>query len=77
LLYTSSKTSNANTKLFLDSSFHDVGAKLIDMQIFSGNNPPLSIDVGAPKPIADAWRIDSGAANSKGVFTIGDVCKNH
>jgi hypothetical protein len=32
----------------------------------------LSIDVGAPKPIADAWRIDSGAANSKGVFSIGD-----
>jgi hypothetical protein len=28
LLYTSSKTSNANTKLFLDSSFHNVGAKL-------------------------------------------------
>jgi hypothetical protein len=27
LLYTSSKTSNANTKLFLDSSFHDVDAK--------------------------------------------------
>jgi hypothetical protein len=43
LLYTSSKPSNANTKLFLDSSFRGVGAKLSDMQIFSGNNLPLSI----------------------------------
>jgi hypothetical protein len=45
LLYTSSKTSNANTKLFLDSSFHDVDAKLTDMQIFSGKDLPFSVDV--------------------------------
>jgi hypothetical protein len=45
LLYTSSKASNANTKLFLDSSFCDVGAKLSNMQIFSSNNLPFSVDV--------------------------------
>jgi hypothetical protein len=33
LLYTSNKTSNAGTKLFLDSSFYDVGAKLSDMAL--------------------------------------------
>ncbi|WP_180323583.1 hypothetical protein, partial [thiotrophic endosymbiont of Bathymodiolus puteoserpentis (Logatchev)] len=74
LLYTSSKTSNANTKLFLDSSFHNVGAKLTDMQIFSGNNLALSVDVYAPKPTADAWNIE-GAVNDKGAFTLGSKVK--
>jgi hypothetical protein len=45
------------------------------MQIFSGNNLPLSVDVHAPKPTTNAWHIDGKSANSKGVFTIGDEIK--
>jgi hypothetical protein len=72
LLYTSSKTSNANTKLFLDSSFHDVGAKLAEMQIFSGKNLPFSVDVGAPKPIANAWHGNNIAIINK-TFGRGNI----
>jgi hypothetical protein len=61
--------------LFLDSSFHDVDAKLTDMQIFSGKDLPFSVDVGAPKPIANAWQIDSTTADNNGVFTLGDEIK--
>ncbi|WP_176749013.1 hypothetical protein, partial [Rhodococcus erythropolis] len=75
LLYTSSKTSNANTQLFLDSAFHSIGAKLSEMQILSGNKPTLSVDVYAPKPTTNAWHIDCEPANSKGIFTIGDTIK--
>jgi hypothetical protein len=70
LLYTSNKTSNAGTKLFLDSSFYDVGAKLSDMRIYSGNYSALSVNMYAPEPTADAWHIE-GAVNLKGVFTLG------
>jgi hypothetical protein len=44
--------------------------KLPEMQIYSGNNLPLSEDVHAPKPTTNAWHIDGKSANSKGVFTI-------
>jgi hypothetical protein len=33
---------------------------------------PFSVDVGAPKPIANAWQIDSTMADNNGVFTLGD-----
>jgi hypothetical protein len=44
------------------------------MQIFSGNNLALSVDVYAPKPTADAWNIE-GAVNDKGAFTLGSKVK--
>ncbi|NYT26499.1 MAG: hypothetical protein H0A76_00410 [Candidatus Thiodubiliella endoseptemdiera] len=74
LIHTSAKTLNADTKLFLDSSFLSVGAKLSDMQIFNGKNSPLSIDVHAPKPVVNAWRVDASDATN-GVFTIGNKIK--
>jgi hypothetical protein len=45
------------------------------MQIFSGKDLPFSVDVGAPKPIANAWQIDSTTADNNGVFTLGDEIK--
>jgi hypothetical protein len=36
---------------------------------------PFSVDVGAPKPIANAWQIDSTTADNNGVFTLGDEIK--
>jgi hypothetical protein len=48
LLYTSNKTSNAGTKLFLDSSFYGVGAKLSDMcNIGSGAIGMAMSNIGA------------------------------
>jgi hypothetical protein len=52
-----------------------VGAKLSEMQIFSGNYSALSVDVHAPKPIANAWKMNSIPTNGKGVFVIGDKVK--
>ncbi|OJA03343.1 hypothetical protein, partial [Bathymodiolus thermophilus thioautotrophic gill symbiont] len=76
LLYTSKKTSNVNTQLFLDSAFLSVGAKLSAMQIFSNNHLPFSVDVYAPKPIStNAWQIDTTTADNNGVFTLGDKIK--
>ncbi|MBA5249988.1 MAG: hypothetical protein FE834_10775, partial [Gammaproteobacteria bacterium] len=71
LLYTSSQASNANTKLFLDSSLYDIGTKLSDVQIFG---PTISIDVHAPKPIANAWHVNNDNTPSDSLFsyTVGD-----
>jgi hypothetical protein len=44
-VFLSSNTQEGNGQLFLDSSFHDVDAKLTDMQIFSGKDLPFSVDV--------------------------------
>jgi hypothetical protein len=54
-----------------------MAAKLSNMQIFSSNNLPFSVDVYAPKPIssANAWHIDSTNADNNGVFTLGDKIK--
>jgi hypothetical protein len=42
----------------------------------AGNIRGDSRQSGAPEPLENnAWRIDSGVANSKGVFTIGDEIK--
>jgi hypothetical protein len=51
LLYTSSKILSADTELFLDGSFHDVGAKLSDIQVFN-NKLPLSVSAKSIRQVS-------------------------
>ncbi|SSC09376.1 hypothetical protein, partial [thiotrophic endosymbiont of Bathymodiolus puteoserpentis (Logatchev)] len=67
---------STTSALHIDTSIKDKGAKLTGVRLVKGlsNISKYTIDVHAPKPIANAWRISS-VASSGDVLTIGDEIK--